>query len=163
MVSKSYFTHCRSSRRELFCKKGVLRNLAKFTGKHLWQSLQTRKSLRPATLLKKRLWRRCFPVNFAKFRRTPFLIEHLRWLLLTLEFLKIVFSSMGNANLQLQIIRLSYYQIVQKSKYCVFYMLSTSKFSFEIPLDILFPVIAYLINFAQKNYQNSRSLNVWLA
>ena len=26
-----------------------------------------------ATLLKKRLWHRCFPVNFAKFSRTPFL------------------------------------------------------------------------------------------
>ena len=36
----------------------------------------------PATLLKKRLWRRCFPVNFAKFLRTPFLTEHLRSLLL---------------------------------------------------------------------------------
>ena len=33
----------------------------------------------PATLLKKRLWHRCFPVNFEKFLRTPFLIEHL-WL-----------------------------------------------------------------------------------
>ena len=30
---------CRSSRPEVFCKKGVLRNLAKFTGKHLCQSL----------------------------------------------------------------------------------------------------------------------------
>ena len=39
-------------------------------------------SLRPATLLKKRLWHRCFPVNFAKFLRTPFLTEHLWWLLL---------------------------------------------------------------------------------
>ena len=29
--------------------------------------------LRPATLLKKRSWRRCFPVNFEKFPRTPFL------------------------------------------------------------------------------------------
>ena len=27
----------------------------------------------PATLLKKRLWHRCFPVSFAKFLRTPFL------------------------------------------------------------------------------------------
>ena len=36
----------------------------------------------PATLLKETLWRRCFPVNFAKFLRTPFLTEHLRWLLL---------------------------------------------------------------------------------
>ena len=30
-------------------------------------------SLRPATLLKNRLWHRCFPVNFKKFLRTPFL------------------------------------------------------------------------------------------
>ena len=29
--------------------------------------------LRAATLLKKRLWHRCFPVNFAKFLKTPFL------------------------------------------------------------------------------------------
>ena len=35
---------------------------------------------RPATLLKKRLWHRCFPLNFAKFLRTPFFTEHLRWL-----------------------------------------------------------------------------------
>ena len=28
--------------------------------------------LTPATLLKKRPWQRCFPVNFAKFLRTPF-------------------------------------------------------------------------------------------
>ena len=68
----------RSSRPEVFCKKDVLRNFAKFTGKHLCQSL----FFRPATLLKKRLWHRCFSVNFAIFRSTPFLTEHLRWLLL---------------------------------------------------------------------------------
>ena len=28
--------------------------------------------LRPATLSKKRLWQRCFPVNFAKFLRASF-------------------------------------------------------------------------------------------
>ena len=39
-------------------------------------------NLRPATLLKKEFWRRCFPVNFAKFLRTPFFTEHLWWLLL---------------------------------------------------------------------------------
>ena len=61
----------RSSRPEMFCKKGVLRNFTKFTGKHLCQSLFF-KSLRPATLLKKRLWHRCFPVNFVKFLRIPF-------------------------------------------------------------------------------------------
>ena len=36
------------------------------------------------SLLKMRLWRRCFPVNFKKFLRTSFLTEHLRWLLLYL-------------------------------------------------------------------------------
>ena len=40
--------------------------------------------LRPATLLKQRLWHGCFSMNFAKFLRTPFLTEHLRWLLLFL-------------------------------------------------------------------------------
>ena len=39
--------------------------------------------LRPATLLKKRLWHSCFPVNFVKFLRTPLLTEHL-WKLLLL-------------------------------------------------------------------------------
>ena len=37
---------------------------------------------RPATLLKKRLWHRWFPVNFGKFLRTPFFTEHPRWLFL---------------------------------------------------------------------------------
>ena len=35
-------------------------------------------------VIKKRLWHRCFPVNFTKFLRTPFLTEHLWWLLLFL-------------------------------------------------------------------------------
>ena len=34
------------------------------------------------SFIKKKLWHRCFPVNLAKFLRTPFLTEHLRWLLL---------------------------------------------------------------------------------
>ena len=38
--------------------------------------------IRPGTLLRKRLWHRCFPVNLAKFLRPSFLTEHLRWLLL---------------------------------------------------------------------------------
>ena len=75
----------RSSRPKLFCKKGVLRNFAKFTGKHVCKSLFFSKvaGLRPATLSKKRLWYRCFPMNFENFLRTPFIIEKLRWLLLS--------------------------------------------------------------------------------
>ena len=55
----------RSSRPEVFCKKGVLRIFAKFTGKHLCQSLFLNivAGLRPAILSKKRLWHRCFPVR----------------------------------------------------------------------------------------------------
>ena len=44
-------------------------------------------SLRPATLLKKRLWHSCFLVNFVKFVRILFLTEHLRWLLLSVPAL----------------------------------------------------------------------------
>ena len=55
---------------EVFYKKGVLKNFAKFTKKRLYQSLLFNKVVgpRPATLLKRRLWYRCFPVNFAIFR-----------------------------------------------------------------------------------------------
>ena len=65
-------------------RKRVLRNLAKFRGKHLWQVLFFNKVAGPvpATLLKKRLWHRCFTVNFAKFLRTPFLQNTFGWLLL---------------------------------------------------------------------------------
>ena len=45
--------------------------------------------LRPPTLFKKRLAQvfSCFPVNFAKFLRTPFYIEHLWWMLLQMVLL----------------------------------------------------------------------------
>ena len=49
-----------------------------------WIKLQT---WSPTTLLKYKLWSRCFPVNFAKFLRKPFFIEHLRWTLLQHTFL----------------------------------------------------------------------------
>ena len=51
---------------------------------HLCQSLYFNKvaAMRPAALLKKNLWHRYFHVIFDKFLRTPFLTEHLRWLLL---------------------------------------------------------------------------------
>ena len=64
----------RSSHRRCSVRKSVLRNFAKFTGKHLCQGLFFNKvaGLRPVTLLKKSPWH-CFPVNFAKSLRIPFL------------------------------------------------------------------------------------------
>ena len=85
IVTKLYILDiCGSSRPKVFCQKSVFRNFAKFTGKHLCQTFYFNKvtGLRPAILFKKRLWHRYFPVNFPKFLRTPFLTEHLRWLLL---------------------------------------------------------------------------------
>ena len=86
------FNRFRSSYRRCFVKKGVLRNFAKLTGKHLCQSLFFNKvadlygeiyvfspnaeKCRSVTLLKKSLWYRRFPVNLRIFQehlfyRTP--------------------------------------------------------------------------------------------
>ena len=64
----------KSSHRRCSVRKGVLRNFAKLTGKHVCQSLFF-SSFRPeaCSFIKKGLWHRCFPVNFVKFLRTPFL------------------------------------------------------------------------------------------
>ena len=85
----------RSSYRRCSLRKRVLTNFVKFTGKRL----------NPPTILKKKLWYRCFPVIFAKFLRAPFLQNISGWLLLKgcfwmlailtlarLDFFKVVFS-----------------------------------------------------------------------
>ena len=75
-ASQSEIDHSsRSSHQICSLKNGVLRNFAKFTGKHLCQSLFFNKvaDLRPETLLKKRLWHRCFSVKIAKYLRVTFL------------------------------------------------------------------------------------------
>ena len=75
----------KSRRSKVFCKKGVLKNFAKFTRKHMCRSLFFNKVAglsNAAILLKKRLQHWHFPVNFVKFWRTPFSIEHHWWLFL---------------------------------------------------------------------------------
>ena len=62
----------RSSLPEMFCKKVILRNFTKFIGK------KTR-------------------VNFAKLLRTPFLKEHLRWLLLIVTIVALTLENGGNS------------------------------------------------------------------
>ena len=58
--NKFHYSRKYGSRPEVFCKKDILR---------------------PATLFKKVTLAQVFSVNFAKFLRALFLIEHLRWLL----------------------------------------------------------------------------------
>ena len=62
---------------QMFSKTGVLKNFAIFTGKNLCWSLFLIKfqDWRPTFLFKKRLQRRCFSVNIAKFLRTAFLLK----------------------------------------------------------------------------------------
>ena len=57
-----------SSHQRCSLRKDLFRNFAKFTRKHLCQSL----------------WHRCFPVNFAKYLRTLFLQNTSERVLLTL-------------------------------------------------------------------------------
>ena len=88
----------RSSHQRCSIKKGVLRNFSKFTGQYLCQSLFFNKvaGLRPATLLKKSLWHRCFPLNFVKFLRTPFLQNTSGRVLLQLLLLIKIFGALSN-------------------------------------------------------------------
>ena len=81
---------------EVFCKKDGLINFAKFTRKHLCQSLCCNKVTylrvlflirvqvgpQDCTFIKKETLAQAFPVNLAKFIRTSFLTKHLRRLLL---------------------------------------------------------------------------------
>ena len=68
-----------SSYLEVLCKKVVLKNFGKFTGKKLFRIFFNKVAgLRPANSLKKRLRHSCFPVKFAKLLRTHFFTEHLR-------------------------------------------------------------------------------------
>ena len=61
IYEKDYLLICEKQPKEVLCKK---RCSWKFRKIH-------RKTPVPATLLKKRLWHWCFPVNFAKCLTTP--------------------------------------------------------------------------------------------
>ena len=72
-ISKCKLFPYRSSHLRCSIEIGVLKNLfLKVAG------------FRPGNLVKKRLWHRCFPVNFVKFLRTPFLQNTSRRLILSL-------------------------------------------------------------------------------
>ena len=102
------------------CKKGVLRNLAKSTGKHLWQRLFFNKVAGQFWNLIRSLCHRCFPVNFAKFLRTNFFTEYLRWLLLPLY----IFGGILTSPL---VFHYPFYQISRNSRLQMFFEICTFK------------------------------------
>ena len=97
----------------MFCKKGVHKNFVKFTNTCARDSF--------LTLLKESLWHSCFPVNFAKFLRTPFLTEHLWWLLLKLELAQVQTGQILDRLFGVD-------KII--SEYCVFIAISNDKIIF---------------------------------
>ena len=80
-----YFTNCslvstqnntikkifKSSRPEVLCKKKLLLEISQNSQEKTCARDSFLMKLQPAILLKKSVWHRCFPVNFAKFLRTP--------------------------------------------------------------------------------------------
>ena len=75
LVQCSHWTNARSSHLELFCRKGILKNFAKFIGKHFCASVSFSIKLQASDQV--------FSCEFWKIFKNTFFIEHLYWLLLS--------------------------------------------------------------------------------
>ena len=95
ICTELHLGHCQTATMQLFSEAGARSSSVKKVLLEISQKAQEHtcvkvsflitlqdSGLGPATLLEKRLWHRCFNVNFVKFLRTPFHAEHLWWLLL---------------------------------------------------------------------------------
>ena len=129
----------------MFCKNDVLRNFPKFTAKHLCQSLFFNKVADLRLLLKKKLWHRCFPVNFGKSLRTPFLTEHLWWLLLsTVHTIILKFHALSRINGYYWIKKENSFHIkVFLSLFCSFYSQPHKQFWFSKIIKFLQSAYAF--------------------
>ena len=90
-----FYAHGRSSRQEKFQKKAIL-EISKNSQENACARL---------CFLKKRLWQRCFPVNFTKFLRTFFPTEHFRWLLLAFQSESTLYSFRTSCSKQAQYLK----------------------------------------------------------
>ena len=77
----------KNQRRRCFIIKVVLKISQNSPKKKQYQSFFFNKVAGP-TFLKKKIWHRCFPVNFPKFLRTPFLQKTSGQFLLPCKYLK---------------------------------------------------------------------------
>ena len=60
----------------MFCKKGVLRNFAKSTGKHQYQSLFFNKVAGACSFIKKETLAQVFSCEFCEICKNTFFTEH---------------------------------------------------------------------------------------
>ena len=100
----------------MFCKKGVLKKFAKYTGKRLYQSLFSDKV---AYFLKKETLAQAFSCEFCEIFKNCFFIEHLWWLLLPIVF------QLSFAPLSLSHFSFSVEHLDTWSKTCARYLLMT--------------------------------------
>ena len=80
-----------SNRPEVSCKKGVLKNFAKFTWKHLCQSLVFNKVSEACNFIKKKALAQVFSYEFCEVFKNTFFIGHLWWLLLAFQSVETIF------------------------------------------------------------------------
>ena len=114
----------------MFYKKSVFKNFSKFTRKHLCWSLFLNKvpGLKPSTLLRKRLRRRYFPVNFAKFLGTS-LLQNTSGRLLMWRFMILPLVLLDLAVLYLFLsedalrVKCVYFGKIKKGKPCHFFLI----------------------------------------
>ena len=163
----------RSSHQRCSVRKGVLRNFAKFTGKHLWLSLLFNKfaGLRPATLLKKRLLHGCFSVNFSKFVRTPFLQNTSELLFLLICWIGHVSNYYNKCSIQiikfkatylLKITAKNYYKLRQLYCAAIIFIIAVYKLIQIITIITNITIITkyskILLQITTKNYYKLRQL-----
>ena len=84
-----YFSNAEAAARDV-CKKRCSQKSHKIHSKTPMPETNKIAGLRPAALLKKRLWHRCFPVNFVKCLRTSYLQNTSGRLLLPIRLVKII-------------------------------------------------------------------------
>ena len=87
ITSQTGQTQIRSSRPEVFCKKGAFKNFSKFTGENLCLSLFFNKAAcrKTCNFIKKEALKQVFSCEFCETFKITFFCKHLRWLLLSNE------------------------------------------------------------------------------
>ena len=85
LSSKKHRSFYRSSHWRCSVRKGVLRNFAKFTGKHLCQSLLFNNVPGPCNFIKKETLAQVFSCEFCEISKNTFFTEHIWQLLLFLS------------------------------------------------------------------------------